>query len=243
MHVLPCLPRDKPPATANGVKAATANPDTIRQLWQHDPQLNIGIATGEPSGFFVVDVDGIDAEAELRKLEAQHGALPATVEVITARGRHMWFKMPNAPIRNSAGKLGPGLDIRATGGYVLAPPSVHPTGRRYEWSVDCASAIAPAPAWLLDIIAAPANGSGKSTTPPSEWRDLIKGVSEGARDCSLTKLTGYLLRRHVDPFITLELIRVFNATHCAPPLPDQDVERIVTSVAGRELKRRQGGNG
>jgi hypothetical protein len=94
----------------------------------------------------------------------------------------------------------------------------------------------------VQIIAAPTNGS-KSTTAPSEWRDLIKGVSEGARDCSLTKLTGYLLRRHVDPFIALELIRVFNATRCAPPLPDRDVERIVSSVAGLELKRRQAGNG
>jgi hypothetical protein len=152
--------------------------------------------------------------------------------------------MPSAPIRNSASKLGPGLDIRATGGYVLAPPSVHPTGRRYEWSVDCASAIAQAPAWLVQIIATPTNGTnGKGSTPPSEWRTLIQGVSEGARDCSLTKLTGHLLRRHVDPFITLELIRTFNATRCAPPLPDKDIERIVSSVAGLELKRRQAGNG
>ena len=243
LRVFPCQPRDKRPAVANGVKAATTDAETIRQWWRQLPEANIGIATGTPSGIFVVDVDGVDAESELRKLEAQLGALPATVEVITARGRHIYFKMPDAPIRNSAGKLGPGLDIRATGGYVLAPPSIHPTGRRYEWSVDCASAIAPAPAWLLQIIAAPTNGSGKSTTPPSEWRDLIKGVSEGARDCSLTKLTGYLLRRHVDPFVVLELIRSFNATRCAPPLPDKDVERIISSVAGLELKRRQAGNG
>jgi len=243
LHVFPCQPRAKIPATTNGVKAATADPDTIRRLWQPLPEANIAFATGEPSGIFILDVDGIDAETELRKLEAQHSALPPTVEVITARGRHIYFKMPDAPIRNSAGKLGPGLDVRATGGYVLAPPSIHPTGRRYEWSVDCANAIADAPAWLVRIIAAPANGNGKSATPPSEWRDLIKGVSEGARDCSLTKLTGYLLRRHVDPFVTLELIRVFNATRCAPPLPDQDIERIVASVAGLELKRRQAGNG
>jgi len=207
------LERDKRPAVANGVLAATTNPDTIRGWWQHDPQFNVGIATGAPSGIFAVDVDGVDAEAELRKLEAQHGALPPTIEVITARGRHVYFKMPAAPIRNSAGKLGPGLDIRATGGYVLAPPSVHPTGRRYAWSVDCASAIADAPTWLLQTIATPTNSNG-STTAPSEWRTLVQGVSEGARDCSLTKLTGYLLRRHVDPFITLELVRVFNATRC-----------------------------
>jgi hypothetical protein len=242
LHVFPCLPRDKRPATANGVKAATADPDTIQRLWQPLPEANIAIATGNPSGIFAVDVDGVDAEAELRKLEAQHGTLPPTVEVITARGRHVYFKMPAAPIRNSAGKLGPGLDIRATGGYVLAPPSIHPSGRRYEWSVDCASAIASAPSWLTERIADVSHTNGKGT-PPSEWRDLIKGVSEGARDCSLTKLTGYLLRRHVDPFVVLELIRVFNATRCTPPLPDKDIERIVSSVAGLELKRRQAGNG
>jgi hypothetical protein len=56
-------------------------------------------------------------------------------------------------------------------------------------------------------------------------------------------LCGYLLRRHVDPFVVLELIRVFNATRCTPPLSDKDVERIVSSVAGLELKRRQAGRG
>jgi hypothetical protein len=238
--VFPCRPRDKRPATVNGVKAATADLDTIRRWWQQIPEANVGVATG--ISFFVVDVDGIDAEVELRKLEAQHGALPATVEVITARGRHVWFKMPDATIRNSAGKLAPGLDIRAGGGYVLAPPSIHPTGRRYEWSVDCASAFAQAPTWLLQIVTEPGNGKANGT-PPAEWRELIKGVREGARDCSLTKLTGYLLRRHVDPFVVLELIRGFNATHCTPALPDQDIERIVSSVAGLEIKRRQAGNG
>src|SRR5262249_44080823 len=241
--IFPCTPRGKTPAVAGGCNAATADEETIVRWWQLLPDANIAIATGELSGIFALDVDGVDAEAELRRLEAQHGALPPTVEVIPARGRHVYFRMPAAPIRNSAGKLGPGLDIRATGGYVLAPPSIHPSGRRYEWSVDCANAIADAPAWLVRIIAAPANGNGKSTTPPSEWRDLVKGVSEGARDCSLTKLTGYLLRRHVDPFVVLELIRTLNATRCTPPLPDKDIERIVSSVAGLELKRRQAGNG
>src|SRR5262245_43377806 len=191
LHVFPCQPRDKRPATANGVKAATDDLDTIRRWWQQNPQFNIGVATGAPSGIFIVDVDGIDAEGELRRLEAQHGTLPATIEGITGRGRHVWFKMPDAPIRNSASKLAPGLDIRASGGYVLVPGSIHPTGRAYQWSVDCADAIADAPDWLTERIADVdhTNGTG---TPTSEWRELIKGVSEGARDCSLTKLTGYL---------------------------------------------------
>jgi Primase C terminal 1 (PriCT-1)/Bifunctional DNA primase/polymerase, N-terminal len=74
--------------------------------------------------------------------------------------------------------------------------------------------------------------------PPSQWRDLIKGVAEGARDCSAAKLAGHLFRRRVDPFVVLELLLGWNATHCTPPLPEEDIERIVNSIAGRELRRR-----
>jgi hypothetical protein len=84
--VFPCLPRDKRPATSHGVKDATTDPIEIESWWQHEPNYNIGIATGAISGVFVIDIDGADAEAELRKLEVQHGDLSPTVESITARG-------------------------------------------------------------------------------------------------------------------------------------------------------------
>ena len=139
MAVFPCRPQDKRPATANGLKDATTDLDIIRQWWRQEPQFNLAIATGAISGIFVVDVDGLDAEVELRRLEAEHGGLPSTVEAITARGRHVYFRSPEIPVRNSASKIAPGIDVRGDGGYVLAPPSIHPSGRRYEWSVDCAS--------------------------------------------------------------------------------------------------------
>ena len=243
LQVFPCTPRGKTPAVAGGCNAATTDELTIARWWRQNPEANIGIATGKPSGVFVVDVDGIDAEGELRKLEAQHGALPTTVEVITGRGRHLYFRMPAPDIRNSASKIAPHIDVRGTGGYVLAPPSIHPTGRRYAWSVDCAGTIADAPSWLIERITTISHIKGDGTTPATEWRELVKGISEGARDCGLTRLTGYLLRRYIDPFVVLELIRIFNAARCAPPLPDKNVVRIVNSVAGLELERRQAGHG
>ena len=125
-HVFPCRPRDKRPATANGLKDATTDPDVIQAWWRQQPDNNIAIATGAASGIFVVDIDGLDAEAALRRLEVEHGALPATVEAITARGRHVYFKSPREPVRNSAGKIGTHIDVRGDGGYVICPPSIHP---------------------------------------------------------------------------------------------------------------------
>lgn len=237
MAVFPCRPQDKRPATANGLKDATTDLDIIRQWWRQEPQFNLAIATGAVSGIFVLDVDNLDAEVELRRLEAEHTGLPSTVEVITSRGRHVYFRTPEVTIRNSASKIAPGIDVRGEGGYVLAPPSIHPSGRRYEWSVDC-SALADAPAWLVAKVSQPANGA-TPPLPPERWRELVvTGAVEGTRDCTVAKLAGHLLRRRIDPFVALELLQSWNATKCLPPLPASDIERIVASVAGRELQRR-----
>jgi hypothetical protein len=235
--VFPCRPHAKVPATANGVKDATVDPDRIEHWWRQEPEYNIGIATGALSHVFVVDVDSEDAEAELRKLEAQYGALPPTVEVITARGRHLYFEWPGKVVRNSTGKVAPGLDIRGEGGYVLAPPSMHPSGRAYCWSVDSASAFAHAPEWLLSKVNG-SNGNG-AATPSAVWRDLARdGVDEGARNDSIARLAGYLLRHRIDPIVALAFLIGWNATRCRPPLDDAEVAGIVDSICGREMKRR-----
>jgi len=243
LRIFPCRPRDKLPATARGCKDATADPALISDWWRQDPAFNIAIATGPASHIFVLDVDNTDdvnAERELARLEAEHSPLPATVEAITARGRHIYFDWPDRPVRNSAGKIAPGLDIRGTGGYVLAPPSIHPSGRRYCWSVDSAKTFAAAPEWLLSKITAPTNGNGVAApTPPSEWRDLVcDGATEGRRNNAIARLTGYLLRKRVDAVVVLELLISWNATRCQPPLDDAEVACIVDSICGRELGRR-----
>jgi Bifunctional DNA primase/polymerase, N-terminal/Primase C terminal 1 (PriCT-1) len=237
LKVFPCLPRDKRPATEHGVKDATTDPEIIRAWWGEQPDYNIAVATGTASGIFVVDIDGLDAEGELRKLETEHETLPATVEAITARGRHLYFKTPDASVRNSASKIAAGIDTRGDNGYVLAPPSRHPSGQCYAWSVDSADHFAEAPDWLLARITGHTNGNGQAA-PPSEWRSLVTdGVDEGQRDCTLAKLSGHLLRKFVDPFVVLGLLQCWNATRCRPPLSEQDIERVVNSIAGKELRR------
>jgi Bifunctional DNA primase/polymerase, N-terminal/Primase C terminal 1 (PriCT-1) len=240
LAVFPCHPRDKKPATPRGCLDASKDPSMISHWWGLNPEFNIAIATGAPSNLFAIDIDGVDAEAELAKLEVKYGALPTTIEVITPRpGRHLYFRMPDGgDMRNSAGRIAPGIDIRAAGGYVIVPPSAHPSGRRYVWSVDCADAIAAAPDWLLDQISERSNGNGKAT-PASEWRQLVaNGVAEGARDCTVAKLSGHLLRRFIDPHVVLELMQAWNAARCRPPLPADDIDRIVDSICAAELRRR-----
>jgi hypothetical protein len=239
LHVFPCVECAKEPAVAGGCRAATADPLIIRQWWGERPDCNIGVATGAISGIFALDIDdGVNGEAELRRLEAEHDhQLPPSVEVITGSGRHIYFRMPAVPVRNSAGMIAPGIDIRGDGGYCIAPPSLHPTGRRYRWSVDSANSFAAAPDWLLKLVCSPAR-STSAPTLPSEWRVLVQGVGEGARNSSLTRLAGYLLRHSIDPYVVSELLHVFNIERCRPPLPAEDVERIVGSIVSRELKRR-----
>lgn len=236
MHVFPCLPRDKRPATPHGLKDATTDPWEIEGWWSQEPNYNVAVVTGRISGIFTVDIDGEDAEAEVRKLEREHDVLPPTVESITARGRHLFFKCPITPIRNSASKIAPAVDVRADGGYVLVPPSIHPTGKRYAWSVDSASTFADAPDWLLSIIVEP-NGGVRAGV--AEWRALVRdGVREGERNAGIARLCGHLLRRYVDPIVVCELVQAWNVTHCVPPLEPSEVATTINSICRRELARR-----
>ncbi|MFJ4987922.1 bifunctional DNA primase/polymerase [Streptomyces sp. NPDC088732] len=127
----------------------------VARWWRAAPTANIGIATGEASGIFVLDVDpdsgGLDS---LTALEEKHGPLPTTWRVETGSGGlHFYFAWPGFNPKNSAGKLGDGLDIRADGGQVVVPPSVSVKG---PYSLRDDAEPAPAPAWLVDMLRPPA---------------------------------------------------------------------------------------
>lgn len=148
--MLPLRPRDKRPLTAHGFLDATTNTAQLEKLWKRCPDANVGMACGEASrGAFAVDVDPRnDGDASWAELRATHH-VPATPESVTGGGgAHVLFRGPV-----SCTVIAPGVDIKANGGYIVLPPSVHPNGRRYEW--DALSRpddmpVAEAPAWLLE---------------------------------------------------------------------------------------------
>jgi hypothetical protein len=133
LPVFPCAIRGKAPLTRHGVKDASSHREHVWQWWQHQPWANVAVAAGPASGWLVVDLDGPEGLASWERLCDRHGQA-ATLEQTTGRGRHLVFEHPaGVELGNSAGRLGRGIDTRASGGYVIVPPSVHPSGRRYRW--------------------------------------------------------------------------------------------------------------
>lgn len=160
-HVSPCMPNGKNPATPHGFKDATQDLVITESRWTQNPNFNIGIRTGtdlDGRVLVVIDVDPRNGgDATLAELQAKHGPLPETARVTTGRrdgGKHYYFVCP--PDITLKSKLGQGIDIKSRGGYVIAPPSVHPdTGESYEWdelhNLLAGASIAALPQWIIDM--------------------------------------------------------------------------------------------
>ena len=197
--VFPVVPGDKVPMTEHGVDDASPDWEDVRLWWQQTPEASIGLACGEVSRVWVLDVDtrtprsaaglvpnlsGTDA---LSALEFEHGELPKTMTSTTGGGgKHVFFNLPpNLKVRNRVNvKLDDGrrtgLDVRSTGGYVILPPSVHASGRAYDWSIR--SPIADSPEWLLKLLF-DSGGPGAQVVPLPVIpfaREATKAYAQGA---------------------------------------------------------------
>lgn len=234
----------KAPLTAKGLHDATADPATVEGWWSQTwPEANVGVRTGD--GLVVLDVDpGHGGGDSLHELERQHGQLPTTVEVLTGGGgRHLYFACGEA-IRNSAGKLGQGLDIRGDGGYVVCPPSVHQSGRRYEWSVDGHPdevGLAELPGWLRTLLLEGPATLGKVFPGSGSAPPVADSIAAGKRNDELARLAGVMRRKGMGADELAGALKVTNAQRCRPPLDEGEVERIAASVARYEPESDEGG--
>lgn len=154
-----CKSVGKHPLTKSGCKDATISEEQLSLWFNKWPEANIGIATGHESGLAVLDVDPRhDGDNSLRSLERQFAPLPKTVCALTGGGgQHFFFIYPETTVKNAADIL-PGLDFRGDGGYVVAPPSMHQSGRSYQWDSDGDPdevELSPIPPWLLNLLSKP----------------------------------------------------------------------------------------
>ena len=155
LAVFPCMPGQKRPATESGFKDAVLDPQQISEWWQDSPRASIGLATGEVSRLFVLDIDpDKDGQQSLQWYLDSHGPLPETVTSQTGSGGHHYlFKYPGYEVPSSSSRIAPGIDIRGDGGYAVLPPSRHPGGGTYRWLKSFEDVeIADSPQWLLDKI-------------------------------------------------------------------------------------------
>jgi hypothetical protein len=194
-------------------------------MWFATDDLNVAICTGPESGLIVLDEDTLKGGGQ----SIRAFTVPFTPKVATGGGGFHYYirDVEGADVRNSAGVLGQGLDIRGAGGYVIAPPSLHVSGQRYKWIIDPREVgLAECPDFILDL---------QRPKMHSDAEVHVAGdgdaIPEGQRDTALTSLAGSMRRRGMTEEEILAALQVTNAKRCKPPLPDVEVRRIAESVS------------
>jgi len=222
-----CEDVGKHPRTPHGFYDATTDERTIRKWWGWWPNANIGTP---PAERVVLDVDGLDGICALAALEKVHAPLPETLTANTGRElhQHFYFAASDAVIRNSNGKLGPGLDVRGAGGYVILPPSLHQSGNRYAWANDLEPA--PLPPWLAAAISEPVRAESE---PPSAEDKTGGKIRHPRRHKHLLGLAGAMRRRGVSADIIESTLLAENRARCEPPKEEDVVRRIARDIGGK----------
>ena len=177
-----CENTGKHPYTAHGFKDASRDPDPIARLFDGREDLNIGIATGKPSGIVVIDLDGEAGEASWQAMTSAHPSAPPYpgMVFVTGKGRHLLFRHPGATVKSRQRFKGyQGIDVRADGGYIVAPPSMHESGRKYRVLDETYRLGIPhAPSWLLALLMADAPRKEK----PADYAATSGAVPEWGID-------------------------------------------------------------
>src|SRR3989441_6168493 len=231
--IIPIRPGDKRPLVRwEEFQLRRPLEEEARGWFRTWPDAGIGVVTGAISSLVVIDLDlRHGGDVGLEDLERQHARLPITVKCRTGGGgRHLYFAHPGGLVRNKVG-LAPGVDLRGDGGYVVAPPSLHASGVRYAWVDGRApgnTAIVSLPDWVLrQAVEEPA----RRGHPIAYWRRLVcDGVAAGERNNTIASLAGHLFRHGLDSAIVLELLLCWNRVRCRPPLVDEEVASVVTSI-------------
>ena len=224
--VIPIIYKGKTPNTKllpNGWKEYQKRRPTVEEIksWFSTGNSNIAIITGKISGIVVVDVDSYEA---YQWCKAQFDV--DTLTVRTSRGYHLYYRYPeNSEIKNSVHINGMEIDIRADGGYVVAPPSIHESGHQYRW-LNQNALIKPLPEIFLK----------QNTTGGLEPR-MLYGVEKGERNIALTKVAGMCFGKGFTFDETLDYCMKWNNFN-EPPLPEKEVLKTVKSIYTKEINKR-----
>lgn len=245
--VIPIRRGDKKPAIPEWrqYQTAPAHPSTLLSWFGVEDAPNVGVVTGKVSNLAIVDFDGYEGKDPQTFLRIHHLSENAPI-AITGKGFHVYYRHPGGVVRNGVrvGRLsGVGIDLRGDGGYVVAPPSIHETGREYHWLVPPAAFASEA--W--DVLPAPFMQTverDEAVTPlrasdvlqaNGEIGRLMCGVSEGGRNQAAATLAGFWLKvTHGDESAAWLAMQAWNALN-TPSLPHRELLATFRSIASRHV--------
>ncbi len=235
--VLPVDPNTKHPRNDGGGNGASKDPETIKRWWSEMPDSNVAIAAGM-NGLVIIDADrghkpGVDGIEQLRDWQEQNGFLPDTWTDTSPRGgQHFYFRTSEsfANIQNNQPPELSGVDLRGTGGYCVAPPSVSKDGV-YQWD------LAPNEQELAsnDSLLRKLATDLKPQREPGTSFETPETIPEGARNGTLTSIAGKLRRDGLNESEMAAALQVINNNRCEPPLDEKEVARIAKSISRPKL--------
>lgn len=231
LAVFPLKPGQKSPAFKGWKDQSTTDAGTIESWWAQNPAFNIGIDCGK-SGLTVIDYDAANGKEGLtiRDTWRQSHLMPDTWTARTPRGGlHEYYRAPDGKTKTG---LYPGVDVRAQGGLVAAPPSVF-DGRVYEWEkhpvlYPLADADSTVYTFLFPVLDEPHRQENKPAYKVPET------IPEGGRTSALVALAGSLIGKGLSPDAAAAAIREENAARCDPPLTDEELQREVFPALSRQ---------
>lgn len=232
--VIPLKPKDKISLVQwEQYQHERASREQIGKWWRTWPKANIGIATGHISGIDVIDADSKEAATDLKRIL---GDLSNVAIVQTGRkpfGCQLYFRAEVTLHNKTAVK--PDIDFRGDGGYVVAPPSIHPNGTQYEWLKPLNGELPALPQAFIDLMSKPEEGSYKA---PFDTARAINGLPLGQRDDGMFKLACKLRGADVPYEIALQLCEQA-AANCEPPFLEakRKVDRAYKYSPGRPAQQ------
>ena len=212
-----------------------ASEEQIRQWWAQWPDANVGIVTGKVSGITVVDIDGQEG---LKSLIDSRIILPTTITVHTGGGGlHFYYATPEGGIKSSTGILTK-VDIRGDGGFVVAPPSVHASGKQYQFREGNGLGIHMAD-FPANVRALLENGSHPEEPAKADTKSILHGVPQGQRDTELFRYAASLRGKGQSREEATVLV-LHAAANCTPPFPKEQalekVARVYENYASNDQK-------
>ena len=225
--VLPVRPEEKRPYMTNWLQYQhnKATKETGESWFTNLAGAGVGMVTGKISGIVVLDVESyckIPIEELLKRYPTQLVARSG------GGGYHLYYTYPQG-VGRIANRVGifEGADLRADGGFIVLPPTMHPNGSRYEWISEGVPGAFPRA--LLELEARPrAQTDGWIT-------EALRGVSEGGRNDACARLAGYFFKKGLTEDIVETLLLEWNERN-DPPLPTREIQTVVKSVSRKHVQ-------